>query len=419
MTGTGLKGRYPFFLTVNCPALCIFGLKKQKSMQFKDIIGQQQVKARLLATVRENRIAHTQLFLGPEGSGAFALAIAYAQYINCPHKTEEDSCGVCPSCVKYRKFAHPDLHFIYPTAINSKVKKNPQASLFHEEWHDFLTEHQAYITQGAWYEKLGIGNKQGTIYARDANEMIKLLNYKTYESPYKVVILFQAERLHPAASNKLLKSLEEPPENTLIILVAERYELIIPTVRSRAQLVKIPPINAVELQHALVDRFPEALDTDKASALAALSYGSWNRAVALMDDTEDSTYYFVKFREWMRLCFRGNDYFAINEMVQELSRLGREKQKKFLGYGLQVIHNTLFVNEKQTGRVMAKPDEKEYLQKFAPYINRANRREMYDLLNEAVYHIERNAHPGILFADLSFRISRLMQKGKKAVLHNE
>ncbi len=385
-------------------------------MQFKDIIGQQQVKARLLATVRENRIAHTQLFLGPEGSGALALALAYAQYINCTNKQGDDSCGVCPSCVKYQKFAHPDLHFIFPTAINGRVKKNPQASLFYDEWHEFLTEHNGYITQGAWYEKLGIGNKQGTIYARDANEMIKLLNYKTYESPYKVVLLFQAERLHPAASNKLLKSLEEPPPNTLILLVAERYELIIPTVRSRAQLVKIPPIDSENIQTALLEKFPETLDAGKASTLAALSYGSWNKAVDLMNDSEDSAYNFIKFREWMRLCFRGTDYLAINDLVQELARLGREKQKKFLSYGLQVIHQSLFVNEKLTGKVAAKPDEKEYLQKFAPYVNPANRQEMYELLNEAIYHVERNAHPGILFADLSFRMADLMQKGKKIAL---
>ncbi len=383
-------------------------------MQFKDVIGQQQVKERLITSVRENRVAHTQLFLGPEGSGTLPMALAFAQYLNCSNKQDGDSCGVCPSCVKYAKFSHPDLHFIFPTATTNKVKKNPQSDLFMEEWLAFLQQNQGYATQGAWYETLGIGNKQGTIYARDANEVVKLLGFKAYEAPVKVVVIFQAERLHTTASNKLLKSLEEPPDNTLIILVAERYEMIIPTVRSRAQLVKIPRLAAEDVRHALLMQFPDRLDEPRATELAALSHGNWNLALELLERDEENEYNFIKFREWMRLCFRGNDYVAMNEMIQELSRLGREKQKRFLGYGLQVIHNSLFVNEGKLNGLAVNAAEKEYLQKFAPFVNFANQKEMYHLLNEAIYHIERNAHPGILFADLSFRLAGLLEKGKKA-----
>ena len=384
-------------------------------MQFKDVIGQEAVKQRFITSVTEGRVAHTQLFLGPEGSGALPLALAFAQYLSCRHKQNGDSCGTCPSCVKYQKFSHPDLHFIFPTATNAKVKKNPESKLFQEEWLAFITENKGYVTQNAWYETLGIGNKQGTIYARDANEIVKLLGYKPYEAPVKVVIIFQAERLHPSASNKLLKSLEEPPENTLIILVAERYEMIIPTVRSRAQLVKIPRLRDEEVRQALLDRFPGSMNEEKAAEVAALSHGNWNVALELMEQADEEEYNFLKFREWMRLCFRGNDFVAINQLVQELSRLGREKQKRFLAYGLQVIHNSLFVNQGESQRVTVKPAEKEYLEKFAPYVNRANREKMYALLNEAVYHIERNAHPGILFADLSFRLADCMQEGRMAL----
>jgi len=384
-------------------------------MQFKDVIGQQAVKERLIATVKEKRVAHTQLFLGPEGAGALPVALAFAQYINCENKQDGDSCGVCPSCVKYQKFSHPDLHFIFPTATNSKVKKNPESELFQEEWLSFLQENQGYVTQGAWYDFLGTGNKQGTIYARDANQIVKLLGYKPYEAPYKVVIVFMAERLHLSASNKLLKSLEEPPENTLIILIAERYEMIIPTVRSRAQLVKIPLLRPEDVEQELLRRFPDEIHEEKAREIALMSEGNWNKALELLEQAEDDQYNFLKFREWMRLCFRGNDYLAMNELIQELSRLGREKQKKFLAYGLQVFHYALLIQQGQMHRVIASDEEKDYLKKFAPYVNQANRQKMYELLNEAFYHIERNAHPGILFADLSFQLTSCLQEGKKVL----
>ncbi len=384
-------------------------------MKFSEVIGQQAVKKRLRASVRENRVAHTQLFLGPEGAGALPLAIAFAQYLNCTQKQNGDSCGICPSCVKYQKFAHPDLHFIFPTAINNKVKKNPQSELFQEEWLNFMKKNQGYATQSSWYETLGVGNKQGTIYARDANEIVRLIGFKSYEALFKVVVIFQAERLHVSASNKLLKSFEEPPDNTLIILIADRYELILPTVRSRAQLVKVPKLKDTEIEDALLEQFSEKLTGEKAREPASLSQGNWNLALELIEQADENEYNFVKFRDWMRLCFRGNDYLALHGLIQELSRLGREKQKYFLKYGLQVIHNSLLINGKQEIQVVVRANEKEYLQKFAPFVNASNQKQMYELLNEAVYHVERNAHPGILFTDLSFKFTALMQVGKKAV----
>ncbi len=382
-------------------------------MRFSEVIGQQSVKERLRASIRENRVAHTQLFLGPEGAGAFPLAIAFAQYLNCTHKQDGDSCGTCPSCVKYQKFAHPDLHFIFPTTTNEKVKKHPASELFQEEWLDFVQKKEGYITESEWYEKLGVGNKQGAIYARDANEIVRLIGFKPYEAAYKVVVIFQAEKLNASASNKLLKSFEEPPGHTLLILVAERYELIIPTVRSRAQLVKIPKLKDEAVMDALQKKFSTELTPEKMAEIAATSQGNWNLALQLTEETDDSKYNFLKFREWMRLCFRGNDYLSLHSLIQELSRLGREKQKRFLKYGLQVMHNSLLVNGGQNIATVAGADEKDYLRKFAPFVNEANRKAMYALLNEAVYHVERNAHPGILFADLSFKLSALMRLGKQ------
>ncbi len=381
-------------------------------MQFKSIVGQQAVKQKLISAVAENRVAHTQLFLGPEGSGALPLAIAFAQYVNCTHKQNGDSCGKCPSCVKYEKFAHPDLHFIFPTTTTDKVKKDPESILFIEEWRDYLNKSKAYVTQNGWYDFLGVGNKQGTIYARDANQIIKKLGLKAYEAKYKVVIIYLAEKLNAAASNKLLKSLEEPPDKTLIILVAERYELIIPTVRSRAQLVKVQRLTNQNIQQALLDGDSTGLSEKEANKMAVRANGNWNHALNLKNENEENDYNFLKFRDWMRLCFRPANYLDLYALIQELSRLGREKQKHFLAYGLKVIHNSLIVNHGMIGDVVADEEEKNYFIKFAPFINVSNQKQMYQLLNDAVYHIERNAHPGILFTDLSFQLIELLKAGR-------
>lgn len=384
-------------------------------MQFSKVIGQDAVKEKLIASVNENRMAHTQLFLGPEGSGAFPLAVALAQYVNCHNKQNGDSCGTCPSCIKFRKFAHPDLHFVFPTSTNEKVKKEPKASLFNDEFREYLVESQGYITQNQWYEKLAIGNKQGTIYTRDADDVVKILGLKPYEAEYKVIIIYMAEKLIEQASNKLLKSLEEPPEKTLIVLVAERYEMIIPTIRSRAQLVKIPRLPDKEIVDALLNRFPDSLEEPKAQDFAILAQGNWNMAQNAVQYSGENEYNFTTFREWMRLCFKPGDYFKLNTLIQELSRLGREKQKGFLTYGLNVVHNALLVNQKMDERLVADAEEKNYFKNFGPFVNSANEEEIYKLLNDAVFHIERNANPGILFAHLSFRFIDLLKKGRVVV----
>lgn len=381
-------------------------------MQFSKVIGQDAVKERLITGVSENRMAHTQLFLGPEGSGALPLAVAFAQYVNCHNKKDGDSCGTCPSCIKYQKFAHPDLHFIFPTNTNEKIRKDPKSLLFSEEWRNYLVESQGYAMQNQWYEKLAIGNKQGTIYTRDADDIVRILGLKSYEAEYKVVIVYLAEKLMDQASNKLLKSLEEPSDKTLIILVAERYEMIIPTIRSRAQLIKVPRIPDREIEHALLEQFPDSLSESKARDLVTLAQGNWNKALNMMEYSGENEYNFITFREWMRLCFRPGDYFKLNTLTQELSRLGREKQKSFLTYGLSVLHNAMLVNQKLDEKLVAGPDEKDYFKNFGPFVNSVNRKEMYEILNDAVFHIERNANPGILFAHLSFRFIDLLKKGR-------
>ncbi len=386
-------------------------------MQFKSIIGQEEVKHRLRTSIQENRLAHTQLFLGPEGSGSLALSIALAQYVNCHNRTEMDSCGLCPSCLKYEKFAHPDLHFFFPTTTNDSVKKEPMSALFLKEWREFLLSNNAYVTQEDWYAHLGVGNKQGTIYVRDASDLIEKMVLKSYESEYKVVIIWMPEKLHESASNKLLKTFEEPSDKTLIILVAERYELLLATVRSRAQLVKVNKLSDTDIEQALMDS-KTGCEPQLAKDISLLSNGNWNKALNTAMGTADSIDDFLKFRQWLRFCFKPGNYLELNKFNADLARIGRENQKRFLQYGLESVHNSILQNHAQGAKVKKAGEEFDFSQKFAPYINQANHTEMYELFNQAVYHIERNANPAILFTDLSFQIIDLLRIGRNYLAQN-
>jgi len=385
-------------------------------MQFKSIIGQKALINKLITGYNENRIAHTQLFLGNEGSGALAIAIAFAQFLVCTNKSANDSCGVCPSCVKFEKLVHPDLHFYFPTTTSSSVKKDPKSSLFLNEWRSYITNNNAYATLVGWYEHIGVGNKQGIIRKDDANEIISSLSLKAYEANYKVIIIWMVDKMNESASNKLLKTYEEPPENTIIILIAEKYEQLLATVRSRAQLFKIPQLTESDIANELIKC---GSDEKTAKDVALISNGNWNKAQEIINNTEETQANFINFRKWLRLCFQPKDYSALIKFNQEMAKTGREKQKSFLNYGLEVIHNAILQNNNGGSVVKKAGDELDFSVKFAPFINETNQTEMYTAINQAIYHIERNAHAGILFSDLSFTIVDLIVKGRNFVATNK
>jgi DNA polymerase-3 subunit delta' len=384
-------------------------------MKFKDVIGQKELKEKLITAFNEGRVAHTQLFIGNEGSGTLPLAIAFAQYINCENKSDNDSCGECSSCKKFQKFAHPDLHFVFPTNKPEGFKDDPSSEVFYKEWFEYLQNVNGYALQNDWYSFLNIGKKQGSIYARDANNLIRALSFKNYEAKYKVAIIWMAERMDTSPANKLLKTLEEPPDNTLIFLIAERYELLLPTVRSRAQLVKVPKIARDDLSSALLSLPPkeEALPSEEdIENIVNNANGNWNRALKMLSENDDNTENFKEFREWLLLCYK-LDYTGIFQFVKNLSTKGREKQKSFLQYGLSVVSDSLKINNGHQEIISGGKDEKDFLLKFAPFINEVNQVAFYEALNEAIYHIERNVHGAILFGDLSFTLMELLYKGRK------
>lgn len=375
-------------------------------MQFKDIIGQEAVKQKLINSVRENRVPHAQLFLGSVGSGTFPLALAYTQYILCPNRTATDSCGVCPSCQKISKLVHPDVHFVFPSAANKKVKKDPESDLFIEEWRNFVLANNAYFDAQSWYQSLDIENKQGYISVRDAATLQRKLNLKAYEGDYKVGIIWMAEKMRVDTANKLLKLLEEPPEKTVFLLIAEDQDELLATIRSRTALMKIPRIENDVLQQALEEKF-DCTENDAHDA-AMIAEGDWLAACRYVNDKDEEKFFFQTFQQWMRLCFL-NAMGQLIDFASNIKTIGRERQKELLNYGLKVVRNAMLINNNLSDLVMLPNDEKTFVTKFAPFINSANTMQINELFEESINQIERNGNAQIIFLDDSFKLVRYLR----------
>lgn len=376
-------------------------------MQFKDVIGQSAIKQRLIQSVRENHVSHAQLFLGPAGSGKLPLALAYAQYILCPNRTETDSCGICPTCQKMQKLVHPDLHFVVPTNTTKSVKSNPESDLFMEEWREYVQKNEGYINESGWYGFLDIENKQGYMSVRDAASLLRKLNMKAYEGDYKIAIIWMAEKMRTDTANKLLKLLEEPPEKTIFLLIAEDQDQLLATIKSRTALVKIPALDTAAIETALQQRF--GCDPKQAHDAAMISEGDWLTACQSFKDFEDHKFFFTTFQQWMRLCFRAA-YSEIIDFSANVKSIGREKQKELLDYGLRIIRNSLLFNNNLAEIVMLPDDEKTFNSKFSPFVNPVNLAQIVELFEEAIRQIERNGNAQIIFTDVSFKMVGLLKK---------
>jgi DNA polymerase III subunit delta' len=382
-------------------------------MRFSDILGQEHIKRKLTQTVLDQRVSHAQLFFGPEGNEKLALAIAYAQYINCTNRMligDSDSCGVCPSCIKYQKLIHPDLHFVYPIATTKRVTKKPKSIDFIEDWRNFLIQNDYHVTLHEWYEHIGIENKQGIINAEDCMDIIHTLSFKSYESEYKVMILWMVEKLYYSAAPKILKILEEPPEKTLFILISEDPDQIISTIRSRTLLVKIPKISVHDLTQHLVRK--HTLEDREAGIIARQSYGNVKQALNRLKHIEEDQSNFVQFRKWMLLCYDKKIVDLVG-FSSEIARIGRENQKEFLLYALKVVEYCAAVTFRNDDQVLAEGEELKFVNRIASFINPSNFERFSELFNTAIYHIERNAHPQTLFLDVSLKVVRIFGEVQK------
>ena len=375
-------------------------------MNFSQIPGQEEVKSKLLRSVREERVSHAQLFAGPEGSGGMALALAYARYISCENRSDSDSCGVCKSCVKYDKLIHPDLHFVFPV-IKGKKATDPVSDNYIEEWREFVKK-SPFITLNGWMEFIDVGNAQPMIFASEAAEIIKKLSLKTFESDFKIMIIWLPEKMHQATSNKLLKMIEEPPEKTLFLLVSPEPDKVIPTILSRCQLVKIPSFPVADLEKYLVEK--SGLTRERASDIARVSNGNLNRALELSDNEESSLADLERFKSLMRLAWK-RDILSLIAWSEEIALTGREAQKNFISFSLRLLRENLMLSLGQIKNsiVYLTGQEADFSSKFHPTINQNNIYRLNDELNLAYSHIESNGNAKIIFLDLALKVTRLIR----------
>ncbi len=379
-------------------------------MLFKDIVGQEEVKERLIKSVRDDRIAHAQLFVGQPGTGKLALAIAYAQYIACKNRSETDSCGTCPACLKYQKLIHPDLHFVFPVnEVKSEGESDKSSGKGSDTyigvWRENLLN-SPYFTEQQWYSVLGIENKMGIISTGEASEVIKKISLKSYESEFKVMIIWLPERLHISAANRLLKLIEEPPGKTAFLLVTEDQERIIGTIQSRTQIVKIPPINREDIAQALVTRYD--LSPQKSHDISRVANGDFQSAVSLAIDNNASPN-FALLCDLLRLCYAKNVLSLLN-WVDTIVKLNRERQKDFIIYSLRIIRESFMLNLGLDDIVYIAGEEEEFSKNFSPFINGKNAVKIYDELNMAMLHITRNGNAHIIFTDLTMKLVKLINK---------
>ena len=370
-------------------------------MQFKDIIGHQEVKNHLINSVKNNRVSHAQLLLGPEGSGSLALAVAYAQYINCENKQEHDSCGECGSCHKYQRLIHPDLHFSYPFYPS---KETAVAVDVLQEWRTTFTKNP-YLGLNFWRDQLDAGNKQANIPIKEVHDIIKKLSLKAFEAEYKVLIMWLPEYLDKEG-NALLKLIEEPPAKTLFLLVAENQERILNTIISRTQLVKINKIGHEEMKNYLVDK--HQLQNSVANEIAFIADGNVQEALNLLSYQEHNSS-FTTFVEWMRYIVtdRGAEILKLSD--DNLAKLGRENQKSFLLYAINMIRQIMLIQQGLRSLVFLKEEELKFVEKFSELYAFEQLTAAIDLLEKTHYGIERNGNPKILFLDLSLQLVLLFK----------
>lgn len=381
-------------------------------MLFKNIIGHEHIKNHLLTSARNGRIPHAQLFVGPEGSGVLQIAIAYSQYILCQNiglenTSENDSCNL-----KFENFSHPDLHFIYPTVTTEDVKSKPKSLDFLSHWREFLTE-KPYGSLFDWYDKLGVGNKQGEIRVEDASEILKSLSLKSYEGGYKIMIIWMADKMNIAASNKLLKLLEEPTDKTLFILISENEEDILQTIRSRCQVINFPKLSESAITKQLIEF--EGIVEKEAMTIAHKSQGNYNKALQLCQKVNEDAPFEEWFVTWVRAAFRAKgNAAAIQDLInwsEEIAKLGRETQKKFLHFCIDMFRQALLYNYQAEPLVYYESGIQGFdIKKFSPFITGNNITDIYKELNDAVYHIERNGNAKIILTDLSIKLTRLIHK---------
>jgi DNA polymerase-3 subunit delta' len=380
-------------------------------MHFSEIIGQRHLKAHLQKTIENGRVPHAQLFVGSSGTGLLPVAIAYAKRLLCnQYDKDSEAYEVCAR--KVNKLAHPDLHFIYPVNTTNEVKKNPISSLFSEEWRTFVLENP-YASLFDWFQYLGIENKQGNISVKEAEEISKRLSLKAYEGGHKIMIIWMADKMNTECSNKILKIVEEPPAKTVLLLLTENEEQILTTIRSRCQKLHFPLLPEEEIATTLFEK--HGISQNIAKKISRQAHGNYNKALKLMHQDGDDLIFESWFISWVRTAFKakGNKK-AVNDLLawsDQIAGQGRETQKKFLAFCIEVFRQALLKNYKADSLLFFEAIDTSFsIEKFAPFVHQNNIFEIISALEDATYHIERNGNPKIIFTDLSIQLTRFIHR---------
>ncbi len=372
-------------------------------MQFAQIPGHIDLKEKLTENVRNQRIPHAQLFLGTDGACVLPMALAYTQYLFCKNRTQADACGSCENCNKVSKFNHPDVHFSFPFKNSTKT---PTSTAFAKSWRAQLQE-TPFFDLSTWGDQIELGNSQPIIPVKEADEISGKLALKSFEGGLKVLIMWHAEMLNMQAANKLLKLIEEPPAGTVILLISDQFDQLLKTITSRTQLVKINRITNEELLRHLTE--VENVDQGRALSIVNIAEGSYLSVIRQLNSDQSEAANFQYFQEWMRICYQKKVLDAF-DWSDRMAGIGRENQKQFLAFCLQMARQCILGNYTDMKMVSLQGPERDFLTKFARFINHRNVLELTEEFSRAHYHIGRNANAKILFTDLSIKVIKLLRK---------
>ncbi len=365
-------------------------------MQFAEIPGLEETKQVLVNGVKKNHVAHAQLFHGLEGTAALTMALAYATYLNCQHPGDSDSCGMCSSCMQMAKMAHPDVTYIYPTAGGKKVL----SETFISQWREFVAQ-KPYGNISDWLETIEV--KQGNIPVEEARQLIQNLSLKSYTGGYKIVIIWLVENMNAATANALLKVLEEPPPQTIFLLICSRSDRLLTTILSRTQRLAIPKFKEKEIETYLIKK---GIAQEKANEIAAISGGSLWKALDLsVEGNEDMAGWFA---QWMRYCY-AFDVANLISLADEFDSFAKEYQKNMLEYGNQQFRQIFLYATGNKDLVKLPVKQMPFIQNFSKVFKLNNLQIMVDLLGEAHLHIERNVRAKIVFLDISINMARYIK----------
>ncbi len=380
-----------------------------QKMRFKDIIGQEDVKARLARTVDEGRVSHAQMFTGACGYGTLPLAVAYIQYLNCPDRKDGDSCGVCPSCRKISELQHPDVHFVMP--VNKQGKKSGEmitSDVFLPEWRRMVAGTGGYFDEQMWYGELGLENLQGLISKKDADEVIRKLSFKSFEGGYKAVVIWLPEKMNTEAANTLLKILEEPWDRTLFVLVSESPRLLLPTITSRVQEVAVPGIEPEAIERYFA---AQGIDSARARQASRLSRGNLLEARRIVSDegAEEKTEDFELFMGLMRLSYN-DKHLELIEWGEGVARLGRERQKRFFENSIRLVRSSYMLNAGLEDIAYLWGAELDFCRKFSPFIGNHNVENLVSEMETALGQLRQNGNATIIFTHFALAVSKLIIK---------